>query len=157
MKNRVQYIFLMVVAIATVGSFGCSKTKLPEGMPKLYPCALTIHYADGSAVDGATVGLYPADSGQWPGGGVTDKNGVVQAKTNGTYNGIAEGKYKVTVSKKEIPPIEAAKSMEEAMSRTTPQPVILVAPIFSDSQTTPLEVEIKQGKFSATLEVNKPE
>ena len=89
-------MFLALIAI------GCnSGQKLPVGMPSLKPCVLTFTQ-DGVPLEGAIISLYPASgSQQWTLGGKTDATGKAVIFTNGLYEGVPEGSYKVVVSKKE--------------------------------------------------------
>ncbi|MDR1270918.1 MAG: carboxypeptidase-like regulatory domain-containing protein [Planctomycetaceae bacterium] len=97
----------------------CREETLP-GMPKRYPASLTV-IQDGKPLADAQVVLINIDpNSNWSGGGNTDKNGVVQLRTLGQFNGIPEGTYKVGVSKIAYPahieiPAEVPYGDKEAM------------------------------------------
>ena len=99
MKKTSGYmIFLFVVLFLTLS--GCGSDH-PKGMPKLYPATITVTYDDGSPAVGADVILFPENTAiiQWVYAGKTDEKGSAIMKTHGAYQGIPEGKYKVSLQK----------------------------------------------------------
>ncbi|MDR0871050.1 MAG: carboxypeptidase-like regulatory domain-containing protein [Planctomycetaceae bacterium] len=136
---------------------GCGDDSRPKDLPALYPCSLTITQEGGKPLDGATVELKPLDGGtRYNPLQFTDANGVA-VMTTYTFNGVPAGKYKVLVT----------KNIEEETTTTdknTGEPVVVggakyryVEKIYSDVQTTPLEIEItgKEKKVVQTFDVGK--
>ena len=137
-------------------SFGCGP-KLPEGMPKLHPCTLTITQ-EGQPLEGALVALMSNDStlAKWAPSGVTDTSGKVVLKTQGKYDGAAAGEYKVIVTKEVV---EKGVVLQEETA-TTPERSIpgktfsYVEKQYGDVQKTPLTLKI-EGKTNETFDAGK--
>ena len=155
---------IAVFAFFALAVTGCNPgQKLPEGMPPLTPCTLTITQ-DGKPLEGATISLFSIGGAQsfYP-GGKTDANGKAEIFTNGKYQGVPDGKYKVVVSKRETeeskfgPALTAddpgydewlAKSSGENLSSYR-----LVEKQYTSAGTTTLEITVP-GEI-ATLDVGK--
>ena len=121
-------------------------------MPALYPCTLVITQ-DNRPLEGAVVALFHQDSSlqQWTAGGVTDQSGKVALKTQGRYDGVVEGDYKVTVTKTEVEPgVLLNAETEEAIPGKT---WTLVEPHFGNVASTPLTFRMPGKKVSETLDV----
>lgn len=136
---------------------GCGGQKLPDGMPKLTPTVLTIT-CDGAPLDGALVSLIPLDpaNSRWNAGGTTDKDGKLKARTMAQYDGVAPGKYKITVQKTVLDPLPEGLSPAELMTYKRKPPQEFVHKKFHDKKTTPLELEVGSSAVAETLEVEKP-
>lgn len=76
---------------------GCGGTDRPDGLPDLVPYSVKVTYK-GANVDGANV-LFSPDSGEYSAAGKTDQNGVAVMKTDGQYDGVPVGDYRVSVAK----------------------------------------------------------
>jgi hypothetical protein len=124
---------------------GCSKEKLPADIPLLYPCHITIQMK-GLPLDGAIVSLLP-EQGKWGAAGITNAQGIAELRTR-NYFGVAEGRYKITVSK-----IQGGTSPGTDDGLAIP-PVSLVNETFFDPAKTPLKCEIKSGKNSFEFTVD---
>ena len=116
---------------------------------------------DGTALEGAIVSLLPLDSdnSRWNAGGVTDKNGKAKIRTLSQYDGVAAGKYQVTVVKTYVEPLpDWFKTATEAERRSykSPPSVELVHKKFAGKKTTPLDLEVGSTPVQQTLEVEKP-
>ncbi|MDR0869908.1 MAG: carboxypeptidase-like regulatory domain-containing protein [Planctomycetaceae bacterium] len=141
---------------------GCG-TKLPPGMPKLYPAKLLITQ-DNAPLAKATVTVISSDAARpFNAGGQTDENGALQLRTEGQYPGIPAGEYAVTVSKAEGPDLalptvantdEEIAAYDKVVAEIVKNTFIVVDPKFSDIKTTPLKLEIKKGQNSITLDVS---
>ena len=91
-------IFLLCLFLGS----GCSKQKLPDDMPKLYPCKITIKDKDGKPMPTVVVSLNPEDKdNRWGASGETNASGVAVILTSGQYPGLAQGKYRVTLTRLE--------------------------------------------------------
>ena len=151
-KAFVALLFPFFLSIA-----GCGP-ELPEGMPKLYPCTLTITQ-DGKPLEGASVILFSMDPNisKWASNGVTDSSGNVVMKTQGKYDGAAAGDYKVLVTKI----IVEEGVVLQAETETTPEKSIpgktfsYVEQQYGDPLKCPLTLTVSTGKTTETLDVGK--
>ncbi|MDR2705158.1 MAG: hypothetical protein LBC02_05200 [Planctomycetaceae bacterium] len=162
--------FLFCIAILFVTILGCSSQQLPEDLPVLYPCKITV-IQDGQPLAGASVILQLTENVSAHGGkswipmGLTDENGVAVMKTNARYNGAPLGKYKILVNKTEREPskLEPAppedsplytkwleKSQEEKLYEFG-----LVEAIYTDAQKTPHDIEITKNTNQKNVDVGK--
>ena len=143
--------YLLVVA-------GCSDNTQPTGMPKLIPVTVTVTQG-GTPLEGATVQLIALDSAnsQWAAGGSTDAAGVANFVTLGQYQGVAPGKYKVTVSKSVSEGGPSAVAVDSPSSISTTKTFLLVDPKFQSFETTPLEIEVTEASMVLdTIDVGVP-
>jgi hypothetical protein len=135
-------IFYVLLFCAMIG---CRKEKYPADLPRLHPCHITVQMK-GSPLEGATVSLLP-EQGKWGAAGITNTQGIAELRTR-NYHGVAEGHYKVTVSK-----IQSSTSSGTDEGTAIP-PVSLVNETFSNPEKTPLKYEIRQGKNSFDFTVD---
>ena len=157
--KRISLILGLLVCV------GCS-SNLPDGLPRLYPCQITV-IQDGAPLADAVVTLQSPEAGQlWFPMGTTDVSGVAVMDTNGRYPGAPEGVFKVLVfkgvsepSRLGPPPPEdspeygawAARASEEVRNE-----YIVVDPIYNDAATTPHEIKIEtRGRNEMTVDVGK--
>jgi hypothetical protein len=162
MQKIIISVFLMSVLC------GCSQRPLqPDNLPKLTPCKITITQ-DHLPLEGANVSLHSvtSETQQWVSGGRTDANGVAEIRTNGRYNGVPVGKFKVLITKTEVepsklppPPAEddpnfpawMAKSQNEVLPSYQ-----LVDKQYAHPQTTPHELEISGSEsVNVTFDTGK--
>ncbi|MDR2704755.1 MAG: carboxypeptidase-like regulatory domain-containing protein [Planctomycetaceae bacterium] len=138
--------FTIILSILLFCSIiGCRKEKLPVDIPLLHPCRITVQMK-GSPLEGATVSLLP-EQGKWGAAGITNAQGIAELRTR-NYHGVAEGHYKVTVSK-----IQGGTSPGTDEGTAIP-PISLVNETFSNPEKTPLKCEIRQGKNSFDFTVD---
>lgn len=169
-KNQMMFlfrfsIFLLIFSLVT----GCqTKVPTPPDMPRLSNCKITITQ-ENVPLDNATVSLVNAESngtGKWGAGGKTNASGEVEIYTNGFYQGAPAGKYKIVITKTEIepsrnppPPSPESPDYENWIKKygNEIRPVYsLVEKKFTLADTTPLEIEIQDGKsISTTLDIGK--
>jgi hypothetical protein len=123
---------LIFLTVFSGCNFGPAK---PEGFPEqLYPCQLTILQSEVPLQEAAVQLIPNIETGKiWSIGGRTNENGIVAIHTHGKWNGTPPGSYKVVVFKKYR---EFVKNKDVYYS--------LVDENFATSQTTPLELEIKE-------------
>jgi hypothetical protein len=159
MHQRLIILFLCVSLFIVAG---CGGEKRPDGIPALHKTTLTLTQ-EGKPLADATVNLYPVEGvNKWPAGGITNSQGVLQVKTMTSFDGIPEGKYKVTVTKTETEGTSTAVA-DDASDAARARPVAasavkqyyLVEKDYRASNTTPLEIEIKPGKNSKEFEAGK--
>ncbi|MDR1493169.1 MAG: hypothetical protein LBT05_10660 [Planctomycetaceae bacterium] len=148
--KKILLVFQLLLCIALI--VGCG-TKRPPGFPTLVGCVLTIQYEDGSPVDKAIVSLAPEDAElrQWSISGTTNASGVVNIRTNGDFAGAPAGKYKVVVRKTEA----ITTGEKDVYGDPITGSRALVAEEFSNSQKTPLSLEIGSSSVKETLKVKK--
>ncbi|MGL6195669.1 MAG: carboxypeptidase-like regulatory domain-containing protein [Thermoguttaceae bacterium] len=150
MKTHIKIV--LVIAFLLLPTFiGCGP-KVPADMPKLYPCTVVITQ-DNQPLEGAVVTLFHQDPSlqKWTAGGLTDVSGKVVLKTQGRYDGVAEGDYKVTVTKTEVEPgILLNAETEEAIPGKT---WTLVEPTYGNVAFTTLKLNVPKKKVSETFDV----
>ncbi|MDR1924806.1 MAG: hypothetical protein LBQ66_10570, partial [Planctomycetaceae bacterium] len=100
MKKMLQKMFV-ILFVPVLCCVGCSGQKLPPDLPKLYSCKITITQG-GKPLANANVFLAPANGSKWNASGSTNQQGTVELWTQGMYRGVAEGNFKVVVTKQEI-------------------------------------------------------
>lgn len=132
----ISYCFYLLCIV-----IGCDRG--PSDLPKLYPVTASV-VMNGEPVDGALVACYPEDDGKWFAGGMTDPRGEVAFHTQGIYNGIPLGRYKVIVMKSR----ETPDSQPERYKA-----VRIVHSRFEDRETTPLTCVIEKNTKNIVLEV----
>ncbi|MDR2705886.1 MAG: hypothetical protein LBC02_08935 [Planctomycetaceae bacterium] len=142
---RVFYYSLLILSICFVVDSCRRLPPSPEGLPKLYPCKVSVTFG-GEKIEGVTVSLVSKDPNfKWKSGGKTDKNGVAELRTSFAYPGAPEGIFTIAFFKIKDPP---GGNTLEAMT-----PISLIPLKYSADQSKET-VEIKSGKneFSFTLE-----
>jgi hypothetical protein len=148
MKNLIPFF---VVLFSVVLIAGCGQSR-PPGFPKLYDCALTFQFEDGSPVDGAMVSLSPetAALAQWSIAGGTASSGTVKFYTNGDFAGAPAGKFKVLIRKTEV--FESGRSADG-------YPFNDVRPLLNEKydnlDSTPFSLEIPDKAVQETFTVEK--
>ena len=159
-KNFYLFPVLLVILVCS----GCSGENRPEGLPALYPVTLTI-LLDDKPIEGALVFLHSEDPAikKWTVGSYTNAEGKAIVMTHGQFQGAPAGKFKVCVSKQEVPggppPGEGGNSIGSTVVETGFQPPVHhVAPVFGKRETTPLEIEVLPNRkmLELTLEVHGP-
>lgn len=147
-----QGLWLCLVMAGCLLLAGChSGPKKPADLPELVPCTILVKYK-GSPVDGAKVMLQPV-SGRRSAAGLTGSDGRAVMKTDGTYNGVVPGDYRVAIVKQaaaetqaksssELTPEEYAKSLEAKPS----QPQHLLPPKYASFESSGLTISVKAGE-----------
>ncbi|MDR1268731.1 MAG: hypothetical protein LBK82_04335 [Planctomycetaceae bacterium] len=147
------FIFCLIVILS-----GCGDSSRPQDLPDLQPCTLTFTQNDQELSD-AFVMFYPVDSGntKWVIAGNTDTNGNVVLKTHGKFPGVPVGEYKIVVTKTEQVQDEQQTS---GGKNKIPSPKVdiyyLIDKVYTDVSTTPLTINIKNGKNIQTFDLGKP-
>lgn len=113
---------------------------------------------DAKPLPGATVILVPEtvlEKG-WVISGGTDSRGIARMFTHGKYEGAPGGKYKVLISKQEHENAEPPKMPMSASDFRPPVPVYdTVDARYKTVKTTPFEIEVNNGKTTASFDVGK--
>ncbi|MDR2114847.1 MAG: hypothetical protein LBP87_00545, partial [Planctomycetaceae bacterium] len=123
---------------------------------------------DQTPLEGANVSLHSVTSGtqEWVSGGRTDANGVAEIRTNGRYDGVPAGKFKVLITKTETEPSKLPPRPDEndpsfpawmAKSQNEVLPTYrLVDKQYANPQTTPHELETSGSKpVTVTFDTGK--
>jgi hypothetical protein len=138
-------IIVSILLLIYFSVFGCRSQKLPDGMPPLYPCVITITQ-EGSPLKEALVTLHPPEPDKtWIPGGTTDSNGAVHIKVLGQYFGSPIGIYKVTVKK---------NGTEEVTSNSF-YTLSFVEEPYTRVNETPLEIEVTTDGVNRTFDIGK--
>ena len=157
MKNTRIYngICYLAVLAGLVACYGCDQ-KLPPGIPKLNPCTITVNM-DGKPVENVTIRLISDKQIHWGCSGITNASGKSTLVTDGKYNGVPAGQYKVLLSRIDTEQREYKGFIEEAKLPPKKQTVIINLK-YEDEDETPYEIVITDGQ-KATLEcqVEPPE
>jgi hypothetical protein len=136
---------ISILLLICFSVFGCKSQKLPDGMPPLYPCIITITQ-EGLPLKEASVTLNPLEPDKtWIPGGTTDSNGVVHIKVLGQYLGSPIGVYKVTIKK---------NGTEEVTSNSFYTLSFIEEP-YTRVKETPLEIEVTANGVNQTFDVGK--
>jgi hypothetical protein len=140
-RNCFSLIALLGILVFIVG---CGQ-KLPADMPKLCPTQIEVTTTDGSKLERASVGLHPMGASTEASGGTTNAKGIAEIFTRGQFSGVPAGKYKVTVT------------WVVNIADPTSQPKIVggLEAEYANSGSTPLEVEVVEGKNKFSVEVKK--
>ena len=163
MKSMWKICVAFSAAVALATTFGCGGEKLPDGMPKLTPAALTFT-VDGKGLADANITMIPDDGGRWTAVGKTDKSGVAEMKTDGKYKGAAPGSYKIIVSAPDEiddgeygPPPTDDPAALDAWNRKVEgvqfKRTAVVSQEFGDVEATPLTLTVADAKVAETFDL----
>lgn len=150
LKRRSTLIATVLAVVAASCFVGCAR-KTPDGMPKLYPCSITLTQGNAPLAD-ATVTLVN-DSLEWAVSGTTDEKGVAVIYTHGTYAGAPEGDYVVVVQKQivEKPTVQQQSASDDIIGGVAYN---CVSEEFGSKTTSPLKLEVK-GKTTGSFDVGE--
>lgn len=151
MQKQIKVLLATTCIVALVVFVGCNGKKKPDGLPKLFPCSVTITQG-GSPLEGATVSLF-SDSSSWGAAGTTNESGVAKIFTYGDFAGAPEGVYKVTVEKNRL---DSDVDLTNLSPNETPNvtAIDLVNVKYKNRDTTDLTLEVK-GKTTASFDVGE--
>jgi hypothetical protein len=162
--RKISFSFALIafVCLDLLNLSGCSPSR-PSDLPKLVNVTLTITQ-EGKPLSGAMVNLDRTEQdGIYSAGGTTDENGVCLLYTHSKYKGAPLGKYKVRISRTEIIPKPINKKPKSAAefetykkeeAKNPPKTYQFVEKIYTDTKTTPLEIDIT-GSMQKTFDVGK--
>ncbi len=154
--NSVRWMPLAAGLIAcclVVASSGCNKGPAkPDDLPELTACTITVNYK-GAPVEEANVLLSPTSGNKFSAIGTTDASGKAVMKTDGKYEGVVAGEYRVTVKKMEKvdvnlggtpeTPEEMAEYQKEAAKAKAPES--LIPKKYSSFTSSGLTVNVAEG------------
>jgi len=150
---------ILEILLLLISILGCRRgpTK-PDDLPALTPCTLTILHK-GSPLSDATVTLVPK-SGNWVGVGQTGADGKVVIQTNGRYEGVPAGTYRVTVTKQaaagNLPPDPTTPEEDRAYAeaiKAAKSAKPLIPEKYTKWETSGLTVTVSESPLSETLEL----
>lgn len=153
---------LFVFAVALAGLvLGCTQgPAMPDDLPPLTPCTLTLEL-DQAPLSDATITLIPA-SGNWIGVGLTDSAGQATVQTQGRYAGIPAGEYVVTVTKweesAEAAPDPTSAEADAAAFQGGARPTkrkSLVPAKYTKQETTDLKLSVTHQAIDKTFTLEK--
>ncbi|MDO5580915.1 MAG: hypothetical protein Q4G69_07250 [Planctomycetia bacterium] len=148
MNNRIVLILLLITFIPA--GVSCSKTKLPDGMPQLYPCTVKI-IQEGKPLAEAEILLKSADPNleRWAITGRTDANGTARIVTMGKYSGAPLGDYTVLLSKNETIYDQPPKEVHGEMVYGPSTSYFLISPDQGNEDKSPhkLTIESKTNQY----------
>lgn len=152
--NKIVFIPCLIIQCICIS--GCSKSSLPEGFPKLYPCEITVNQG-GTPLEGATVTLMPKDPANvYSSSGTTDASGKAVLKTYG-HAGAPMGKSAIVVTKAideggtPVYDPDTGNFVRNAGAST----YSYVEKDYTKKETTVLEIEIQKGKNEKAVDVGK--
>lgn len=154
-----KYKFFLLALVLVVVSFftvGCSDSSRPEDLPKLFPCTITV-IQDGKPLDEAVIKLVAQeDNVKYRPVAVTGKDGKVNVSTYG-FSGVPAGKYKVVIIKNIDDDIITRTDDVGEQVIVSYKTYRTIEKIFSDTKTTPFEIEItpKSKNIEKTFDVGK--
>ncbi|MDR3183490.1 MAG: hypothetical protein LBT89_11350 [Planctomycetaceae bacterium] len=134
----------IIFALLSVFIFaGCGQNlpPKPEGLPKLYPCSISVTFG-GEAKGGVRAVLEPEDEdSKWKPNGMTNDEGKVIPTTTYGYQGVPTGTYTLSFSLIEEPDDEAPRGT----------PAVSLIPLKYSSGQSQEKLEIKAGKNEFTF------
>jgi hypothetical protein len=133
----------LFILLSLIGLLGCGEQR-PAGMPPLYPATVTVTRGS-EPLSGVFVALRAEEEalGIWSSSGITGQDGSIRFKTQGKYDGVPAGKYKVVLSLEEME--DAGKKFYYRVS--------LIDPKFNEESTTPAEFEVKKSGNMLSVDV----
>ncbi|MDR2440334.1 MAG: hypothetical protein LBE12_13320 [Planctomycetaceae bacterium] len=149
-----QHLLKLLVIFTSAILIGCSRNELPPDLPKLFPCKVIIQQ-EGKPLVGANIFLSPENGSKWNAAGVTDDQGFAIPWTQGLYAGVAEGKYKVLISKQEIIDPPEVTSSASGQKEGETKVYNLVDEIYGEADKTPLTIEVSSSQKEFTLDTGK--
>ncbi|MDR1480015.1 MAG: carboxypeptidase-like regulatory domain-containing protein [Planctomycetaceae bacterium] len=148
--------FLFVSVLLFV--IGCGDSPRPKDLPPLFLCTITVTQ-DGKPLSDAVVKLVTQENNtaKYTPVAMTGSDGKVIVSTYG-FSGAPAGKYKVVVSKNIEDDIVYKTNADGEQEIVTYKTYRTVEKIFSNTETTPLEIEItpKNKNTEKTFDVGKP-
>lgn len=164
MKLQTFSVFVLCVVLV----LGCER--LPDGFPTVYPATVTITQG-GEPLSEANVLLFNFEdsSFRWIISGCTDANGTAQlftlAGAQVRKSGAPLGKFKVTVTKNTADDVPVApmprdsdavhRAYREQLRQLKPHIHYFVEEVYTNSNTTPLEVTVEKKKNMFSLDAGK--
>jgi hypothetical protein len=145
-------LILLTTALLIVA--GCNGKKTPDGLPKLYPCEITV-IQDGKPLAGATVILFSEDNSvTWGVSGGTLENGVAVMYTHGDFKGAPAGKYKVVITKTVIENQPTQEQLQNPnFAGSFGDSYDTVALKYKNMEKTPLRIEVKTQKTIENFDI----
>ena len=145
MKNsRIYNRFCCLILFAGFALFSGCGEKLPQGMPRLNPCTITVDM-EGKPVENVSVRLVSEDQIHWGCSGITNSSGKAVLVTDGKYKGVPAGTYKVLLLRIDTEKREYKGFMEEAKLPPKKQTVVIDLK-YDDEDETPYEITIADGQ-----------
>ncbi|MDR2170329.1 MAG: hypothetical protein LBP59_09320 [Planctomycetaceae bacterium] len=149
---------LIFVCLSFICLAGCGDSSRPKDLPELFPCTIMITQ-DGKPLSDAIVKLISQTDidAKYNPVTVTGIDGIVKMSTYG-FAGVPAGKYKIVVIKNIDDDIVYRTDDAGERVVVSYKTYRLVEKQFSDTATTPHEIEItgKEKSVEANFDVGKP-
>ncbi|HET6423332.1 MAG TPA: carboxypeptidase-like regulatory domain-containing protein [Planctomycetaceae bacterium] len=141
-------MMIRLLAIALCGlvwTVGCSGGAAPKNRQKTFPSSGSVKL-NGKPVEGATVVFAPEATGDAAvsASAMTDVNGAFSLQAYPPLKGAAPGKYKVSITKREVPPSPPDGPNAHDVPQQPP-PKWIVPEKFSDPAKSGLTADIPEG------------
>jgi hypothetical protein len=144
---RLSFIILLSIGM----TLACNRVQKPNGLPKLFPCTITITQ-NGVPVQGILVSLIdPAVTEYWAVSGLTNASGTATIRTHGNFVGAPSGVYNVILSK-----TENSDEHDTILGRSPSTPLQIFSLIdtkYNEEATTPLKITIENKTVRETFEI----
>lgn len=152
-----KYLYPLFGVIVFSFLIGCSGEKRPEGLPKLYPCTITV-LQEGKPLENASIDLIMKNGFcKWPIAGTTDSAGVAELRTYGLYKGVPSGTFSVSIEKRE--PESKLEQQFDPSRKTAPKPIKVFSYVdqkYTNVKTTPLEITVEEKAAKKEFDLGKP-
>ena len=137
--------FVLLLSFCVLLSVGCNDggRAKPKDLPPLYSATLTFTQ-EGIPLDDASIVLH--SDGKWAVAGRTNESGEVKLTTNGYYDGVPAGTYKISVTK---------VIFEQNSKGLIVKQTDVIPNQFKTENTTPLEIEIRTKDNNKTFDLGK--
>jgi hypothetical protein len=140
-------IFLFLIFLL----LGCTRSNRPDGLPKLYPCVITVTQ-NGDPVADVSVQLISKQESIWPVTGITNTSGNAKLVTYGQFPGAPLGDYTVVFSKTTTVSLKQGNEFQSGITEV----YSLINVEHTQPETSKLEMSIEKGTNQKTFELGAP-
>jgi len=151
-------VLSVIVTIFVVSSLaGCGGRSAPSGMPKLYPCTITITDKENNPLANVILTTnHPDDPAYaWAAVGTTNESGVADLKTLGEYRGAPAGTFKVTATLYDSRPHPNPVFALDADGNPNFETYNALKPVYASLKDPPLTLEVDSKATSVTFQIEK--
>lgn len=141
---------LSCVLFLALTMVGCFRSNRPEGLPKLYPCSITVTQ-DGQPLAGASIQLVDDAIDRWPVTGLTNSSGTASLVTYGKFPGAPAGEYRVIVKKSNVKVL----SVGDEHTSGSREIYSLVAIEYTKGDATPLKIRVEKGRNRQDFDIGQ--
>lgn len=145
----------LLICCSLIVFVSCSSQR-PGGMPKLYPCSVTVTQEKIPLAEATILAIDVNGNEKWSVTGTTDANGIALLTTDGKYRGAPAGNYILLISKntsetKELPskPGQTEKLYGPTVFYSE------VDPVYSSKDKSPAKITVEKKKNSFNIDAGK--